>query len=175
MPSPAATFDASFDWFIDREVVLSRTTRAERRVMIRVGGRIRTWARRSIRPRSTRRRPEQISQPGDPPFSKTGFLKQLIFFSYDPQESRVVIGPAKSNSAKADRGIGPTVPELLEHGGRITVKRTRKPKRAGEGNRRRSRYRSYQVTLDYPERPYMRPALAENLDFALEAWKGVVR
>jgi len=76
-----------------------------RNALLRQGGFIRTTAKNSIRSAA------KPSQPGHPPRSVTGLLKQFIFFKWDDASQSVVAGPAafKANAV---------VPEVLEKGGK---------------------------------------------------------
>lgn len=78
--------------FFDEPAVIKATTKAERRVMSRIGAFIRTTARRSFGRKTKKPKP---SKPGDPPRSRTGFLKRGIFFAYDPRARAVEIGPIR--------------------------------------------------------------------------------
>lgn len=79
----------------------------KRRVGIRQGALLRTIARRSIRKRA---RP---SRPGDPPRSKTGLLRNFIFYSWDPASQSVIVGAQRLSG----KGLG-QAPARLEHGDR---------------------------------------------------------
>lgn len=81
--------------------------REKQRVGRRQGALIRTIARRSIRRRRT------PSQPGGPPRSKTGLLRNFIFYSWDPVSQSIVIGPQRLSG----KGLG-DAPRRLELGDR---------------------------------------------------------
>ncbi len=111
--------------------------RATRRALNKAGGWIRKTAKRSIRPRKT------ISQPGQPPHSHTGPLRDLMFYGYEPYAQTVVIGPLPFKGKKGA--------PLLEVGG-VTIARQRS--RSGKIRHRRMVYRA---------RPFMGPALDKAL------------
>lgn len=115
----------------------------ERRVAARQGALIRTIARRSIR---KRKRP---SNPGDPPTSRTGLLKNFLFYSWDPSTQSVVVGPEKLFGVSSV-----DAPEALEFGG---------TSRDARGRR-----------LKIEARPFMAPALDQAKSKLPELWKGAV-
>ena len=101
-------------WFFDRLKVQRAVGDATRRVLSKFGAFVRTAARHSIRKRKA------VSQPGNPPSSHTGLLRNRIYFAYDPARQSVVIGPTPINQVTFDRDIKPVsgiVPEILEYGG----------------------------------------------------------
>ena len=110
---------------------------ATRRALNKAGGWIRKTAKRSIRPRKT------ISQPGDPPHSHAGALRDLMLYAYERYAQTVVIGPLPFKRKKGA--------PLLEFGGATIV---RQPSRSGKVRRRRMVYRP---------RPFMGPALDKAL------------
>jgi len=69
------------------------------------------YAQRQGRPKP--KLPFLPSEPGEPPRSVTGLLKDFLFFAYDPQRRSVVVGPAKLNG-------GSGAPQILEEGGFAT-------------------------------------------------------
>lgn len=74
--------------------------------------------KRSIR-RASRR--GERSRPGRPPLAHSDALRGRIFYAVT--EDRVIVGPA----FRAGSQRRPTVPELLEHGGRLTKRRGTRP------------------------------------------------
>lgn len=128
--------------FFDRKYVMRIVDKAHRRNLVRVGGLVRTTARRLIRParrmkvsemlpkqraaykaqkkkakkegKPAPRRPMASSLPGEPPRSPTKerLLRNSIFFHLDPATTSVVIGPTKKSS---------NAPEVLEKGGNVRV------------------------------------------------------
>src|SRR5690606_12960105 len=131
--------------FFDRPQVQNAVGRAERRVLSKFGAFVRRGARSSIRKRKT------ISEPGKPPSSHTGLLRQTIFFVYEPNRSSVVIGPIELNR-------GTEAPRLLEHGGQVVRK---------EGSKR--------VRMTYRPRPFMGPAYERELPKLPALWRDSVR
>lgn len=140
--------------FFDRAAVQSAVDRVKRKNLSRFGAFVRRTARSSIR-----KRKRGSSRPGQPPFSKTGLLRQFILFGYDAAAESVVIGPAKLNKPGS-------APEVLEHGGVAEIIRVRVRK----GNRSRERQR-----VLIKARPYMRPAFEAELKKAALVWKDTVR
>jgi len=136
--------------FFDTAKVKKAVSSGTRRVLSKFGAYVRTAARSSIRSR------KRASEPGQPPSSHTGLLKQFIFFAYDLQRETVVIGPMPLN-----RKVG-NAPEALEHGGASVVV---------EGLRRRRRKRRVNIRA----RPYMRPALEKERPKLPAMWRDSVR
>lgn len=160
--------------FFDRPAVQRSVDRGRRRAHIRIGGFLRTVARRSIRKR------KGVSEPGKPPHSHTGLLRNHIYFAHDPGAESVVIGPALLATRDDDgKPVSGTVPQVLEQGGAIRVREVRRgnrwararSKRAAEGKPTRF------VTADVKPRPFMGPALeqARQADKLAEFWKDVAR
>jgi hypothetical protein len=132
--------------FFDRQRVLSATSRAERKILSRFGAFVRQRSRTSIRSR------QAISQPGSPPSSHVGLLRQFILFAYDSTRRSVVIGPAALNQK------GGEAPRLLEYGG--TAVRVR------WGQARLARYRP---------RPFMVPAFSAEVGRLPPLWRDSIR
>lgn len=139
-------FKAAKEGFFDRAKVLAAADRATLRVLSRFGAYVRQRARSSIRKR------RRVSQPGQPPSSHVGLLKDLIFFSYEPSARSVVVGPTLTN-----RPTG--APETLEYGGESDL-----PIRGGKTAR---------VRIE--ARPYMHPALAKELPGLPAMWRDSIR
>lgn len=131
--------------FFDRPAVKNAVDRAERKVLTKFGAFVRRGARSSIRKRKA------VSQPGSPPSSHVGLLKQNIFFVYEPNRSSVVIGPILL-------GKGTDAPALLEHGGKVT-----------------RRIRNRRVRMTYRPRPYMGPAFEREKPKLPAMWRDSVR
>ncbi len=134
--------------FMDRDRVIRATDRAQRRALSRIGGYVRTTAKRSIRKRKKK------SEPGKPPSSHSGELRGGIWFSYEPREKTVVIGPVS---------FGTGVPSVLEHGGTINVKTDRR------GTPGRSE------TVRIKARPYMGPAERDARERIPDAFRNAIR
>ena len=132
--------------FFDRAAVTSAADRAQRSVLSRFGAFVRRGARSSIRKR------KGVSQPGSPPSSHTGLLKNNIFFVFEPLRSSVIIGPILLS------GKGTDAPALLEHGGHAI------------GRRRKKR-----VRLTYRPRPFMGPAFERETPKLPAMWRDSVR
>lgn len=128
--------------------IRSRYDIAAERVMKRFGGFVRRTARQSIR------KSKKPSRPGQPPKSRTGFLKRGILFDYDRRRRSVVVGPTRLSGAK-----GSNVPRVLEEG--------------GIGSVRRKGARPFRIRVK--KRPYMGPALAKELPGLPAMWKNSVR
>ena len=131
--------------FFDRQAVMNSVNRAERRVLSKFGAFVRRGARSSIRKRKA------TSEPGKPPSSHTGLLRQTIFFVYEPNRASVVIGPLELNR-------GTEAPRLLEHGGQVVRKERQK-----------------RVTMTYRPRPFMGPAFDREVPKLPALWRDSVR
>ena len=174
------TFDVRFEgfkeMFFDRRAVRRAVDRARQKALSKAGAFVRTAARSRIRParqmslgemtseeraahqkytriarqkgRPPPKRPRASSKPGESPRSQTGLLKRFIFFGYDQATDTVVIGPAKLGGRK-------NAPEVLEYGGHVTLKSGR--------------------DAFIEPRPYMGPALEQELDRLPRLWANSVR
>lgn len=172
------------DFFFDRDLVKNAVDRSTVKILSRFGAYVRTRAQRSMRRR------KKASNPGQPPSRHQGGLRDYILFAYERtgwSGHSVVVGPilfGTTNFDKDGNKVLGTVPALHEYGGAVhllqwfvPIYRTSKKKgvvdtgkrewrRANQNvlrnmedwERRRMQTRMQSVT--YPERPYMRPALA---------------
>lgn len=137
--------------FFDAPKVMRSVDTATRKVLSKFGAFVRTAAKSSIRKR------KKASEPGKPPSSHTGLLKQFIYFAYDPSTQGVVIGPTRLNKTAG------TAPEALEYGGSATVVRRRK-----DGRRESKR-------VAISKRPFMHPALKQELPKLPAMWQDSVK
>ena len=141
--------------FFDRDRVLKAADAAQIRVLSKFGAYIRTRAQRSMRRR------KGASAAGTPPSShgadkkpkgakyRGAWLRELLFFSYEPITKTCVVGPLGFKSSP--------VPHLHEFGGSLPVRERRI-------NFPNGGYRIVPGEVKpYPARPYMRPALAAEL------------
>lgn len=177
-------------WFFDRTRVRATVDGLVRRKMERFGGAVRTDARYSIRKR------QAPSQPGEPPHSHTGLLKDFIFYAWDAASRSVVIGPVPTNQVFFDGNGQPvrgTVPQVLEHGGQITIlevlRHFRYVKTGRGGNRHYARQegdfwvradlrsrrrlaerRTRRRTITIEARPYMGPAFDRQINRFADLW-----
>jgi len=138
-------------WFFDAPAVLKAVDTGTIKVLSKFGAFVRRTMKSSIRKR------KRYSNPGDPPSSHVGLLKDFIFFSFDPQNRSVVIGPEKLNAK-----IGST-PEALEYGGSNVIATYRKRKVVSKH------------TVNIKARPYARPALEKELPKLPEMWRNSVK
>ena len=142
------------EMFFDSKTVMSAVDRATRSVLSRFGAFVRTAAQSSIRKR------KRVSDPGKPPSSHVGTLRRLIFFGYEPATKNVVIGPVPFGDGKA--------PELLEqqHVAGTTMRTKIKIKRRGKVQT---------VAATFKSRPFMGPALEQELPKLPSMWANSVR
>ena len=140
-------FKVAKGMFFDRALIKQKVDTATRKRLSKFGAHVRQTARQSIRKR------KGSSRPGEPPSSHTGLLKQFIFFGYDENRRSVVIGPVVL--ARKSSGI----PEVLEHGGNITI----------QWGRARGK------TVFIESRPFMGPAFECELEKVSSLWANSVR
>jgi hypothetical protein len=133
--------------FFDSARVKKELDSGTRKALSRIGAFVRRRAKSSIRKRKA------ISEPGRPPSSHAGHLRNLIYFAYDPKAKSVVVGPVPFKGKPATTGL---VPGILERGGTTTRKLS-----SGQGR-----------TLRYRARPYMAPALEAERPHFTDAFKG---
>lgn len=113
------------------------------RIGNRQGALVRRIGRRNVRSR------KRASRPGEGPTNQTGLLKRFIFYSWDPINQAIVVGPEKLS------GVVGSTPKVLEFGGTNLLR----------GGR----------TARYAARPFMRPALAAAKDSLPELWRNAIR
>ena len=131
--------------FFDHPRVTGAVDKATRKVLSKFGAFVRTRARSSIRKRNA------VSAPGEPPSSHTGLLKNNILFLFSPESRSVVIGPILLNK-RTD------APRILEHGDTVV-------------RRRRNR----RVRMNYERRPFMGPAFEAEQQSLPKLWRDSVR
>lgn len=103
------TVKATMRLFLDDYHVMKKLKVAEQRLYAQSGAYVMKTARNLIK--SQKGKKKKVSQPGQPPRSQTGLLKEHIYFAYDPGTGGLVIGPSKLNAKGTD------VPRTLEEGG----------------------------------------------------------
>ena len=98
----------------------------------------------------------RVSQPGQPPFSRSGLLKRNIFYGIETGgRGNVVIGPVPIRPKTAP----PTeVPRVLEEGGIVS---------------RRKRGKTYKAQI--AARPYMKPAFEKGKRELPRLWADSVK
>ncbi len=154
--------------FFDRPAVREAIDRGKRDALSKQGAFVRQRARSSIRKR------ERASNPGEPPSSHVGTLKRLILFAFDQATESVVVGPERLFFKPTTGGV--PIPSLLEFGGRAVIRHVlRNQVRptvaawAGVGPR------VEEVEAEIRPRPFMGPALEAEASELVNAWRGVVR
>lgn len=161
-------FETARQRFFDRPGIARKVDKGAREAMAKVGGYIRTTAKRSIRPpppkRTSRRKGNRSSKPGQPPRAVQGTskspLRNKIFFVYDEAKKGVVVGPLLWNAPKSkQKSLNyPSAAGTLEHGGMI-----RGPQRVQvPGTNKYVKSGAIRTTRIAP-RPYMRPALEKAM------------
>lgn len=165
--------------FFDRKAVIEAVGRAAAKVIGEYGRRVRKRAQASLQ------YAEGPSAPGSPPHAhrsrqiarrsrKTGqvklskrtgkalkrsvsFLREFLFYQYDPSTKSVVVGPERLATT-----IDPAALPALEYGGSARI-------RSGSPNEPVIR------TANIPARPFMRPADAAERPGLMNLWKDSVR
>lgn len=156
------------EWFFDREKILKAADKATVKALSKFGAFVRRRAQTSMKRRN------KASAPGQPPSAHgnakqgqgkakkskyTGaWLRELLFFSYDPLTRTVVVGPL------GFKGSG--VPALHEFGGTA--------QKWGVRTIHGVRKRVVIGTATYPPRPYMKPALDAELPKFAEQFRGTI-
>ena len=136
---PRAGFNLTWNvknWFFDRERVRSMLRITTRGALSKAGALVRTIARRSMRyVTSLAEQERQVaagerkrltgdpapSAPGTPPHAVRPhpWLRQHLYYAYDPGRGSVVIGPVRLSSRV-------NVPALHEFGGRVVLRNPRR-------------------------------------------------
>lgn len=149
------TFEEAKQKFFDRRAVEKALDKGAREAMTRIGGYVRTTAKRSMRKPGKSKR-TRTSQPGKPPRRHTGVLRDRIFFVYDENKKAVVIGPLKWTAPKSKlkpTGGAKSAASVLEHGGWVTGQTNQKTNTKGKY------LKGQQRSIYIEPRPYMGPAL----------------
>lgn len=141
--------------FFDDKKILDRAEREELRALAKFGAYVRRRARSSIRKR------QRVSDPGEPPSSHVGLLRKFIFFFVEKSDKNVVIGPIRLNQKQEL----PTIPELLEYSGDAVRRQATLRNRLAVWSRR----------LHYRARPYMHPAFEAELPNAPELLRDKIK
>lgn len=164
--------------FFDPNAVMSQAEKAEQKILSKFGAFVRQRARSSIRRR------KRVSNPGQPPSNRSGFLKDNIFFVYDRANHSVLIGPILLNIVFLNgdgKPVTGVVPEVLERGGQIGIIEwflpvAQKWVRADLRFRRnRQDWKRRRRTVTIAARPYMQPAFQKELPKAPALWTNSIR
>jgi len=165
-------------FFFNSKPVMRAVDRATRKVLSRFGAFVRRTAKSSIRKARMKRiselspeelksfrmrqaiakregkpkprRPLKSSDPGKPPRNRSGLLKRLLWFGYDIYRRSVVVGPTTA---------GPKAAGSIEHGGPVRI--TAGPNKGS--------------IRQMAARPFMRPAMNENLPQLPAMWRDTVK
>lgn len=155
--------------FFDRAIVHRKLAQGELKALSKIGAFVRRTAKRFLRRKGTKRNPASL--PGEPPRQHTGTLRRLLFFGLDTTNLATFIGPIPFRG-KAE------APRLLEHGGSASRRfRVIGPEGSytdASGKLRtkdglltegvvRSRRRAPARRVHYKPRPFMGPALDEEI------------
>lgn len=164
---PQLTIRKVKEWFFDRKAVVDRIEKKTRKYLALVGYKIRREARKSMRKVRPGGRP---SPPGKPPRSRVGYLRDFLYFSYDPTRKTVVVGPALLPGGEKN----PTIPELHEFGGAVTRVVYEEAGWRTVGGRPQKKFQQVRRRLRYPARPYMQPAFKKIQPDMPRLWKEIL-
>lgn len=164
--------------FFDRAGVIAAVGKARAKNLSKAGAFVRTAARSSLRRRKA------ISSPGSPPSvhskSPVATLKNVLF-AWDPRSQSVVIGPVGMNAKSVFQGSvqAGVVPRLMEFGGSqgIIERQNRDGSWARADLRSRRRLGGVPMrtrTAQYQPRPFMGPAMNQELPKFPELWRNSV-
>jgi len=158
----------SKDFYFDRERVTRAMDAATRKALSRGGAFVMRGARKSIKEGKVRARGrgregetpkvvQRASVPGNPPYSRTGLLRDRILFAaaLGTGSPSVLVGPERINKSTG-------APETLEFGGTTVVERRH---RKGKAERK---------TVRIAARPYMAPALEREASKLPEQFRNAV-
>jgi hypothetical protein len=134
--------------FFDPKKIKDPAERAGLSMLAKFGAYVRRRAKSSIRKR------KKVSEPGMPPSSHLGQLKDFLFFFVEKEQKNVVVGPILLG-----KGDG-TAPRLLEHGGDVMRRRAKQ---------------KHDQRYHYSERPFMQPAFDAEIEKAPALLKDKVR
>lgn len=146
--------------FFDRKKVIKAVDEATRKVLSKFGAFVRTSMKSSIR------KAKGPSQPGKPPHSHYGLLKDLIYFGFDTKTRSVVIGP--ETAGKKNDAFKKKPPHILEHGGPTIMENW-----ALSGAERKKYPKGKKIVIK--KRPYANPALEKNIDLLPPMWRNSVK
>lgn len=156
-------------FFFDRDRVVKQLDRREGARLSKAGAFVRRTARTKLRRKVRRKRLTELnaqeaaiyaqavaraqtqgekpppiwylehSRPGEPPRQRRGWIREHLYFVYEPSRRAVVVGPAALNSTDGE------APAALEFGGTVDSRRLGR-------------------AVYIAPRPFMRPSLEENQD-----------
>ena len=166
-------------FFFDRARVVDQIGKVKAKALNRGGTFVRQAARKLLGAPSKKAKPRP---PGSPPRIHTrderATLRNVLYYWFQ-REDRVIIGPVTLHQVNTS-GItleSVHVPELHEYGGAVMIREISSDR--GQTWRRRDLRRTvrpWQQTrvrrAEYPERPFMRPALAKTLPRVPELFGG---
>lgn len=157
-------------FFVDRQKIADRATRASVRALGKAGAFLRQTARKDILRK--RKKPSKAGQP--PSVHSTDSVETLrnILFGVDASKPSLIVGPVGLNKLISGR----TVPNILEFGGTVGIREKLVGKRWRSVGRRQARpgqpTRVRQAT--YAPRPFMGPALKKEREKLPGLWKATV-
>lgn len=171
-------------FFFDRAEVINRIGQKKARTLNRAGTFLRRAGRKLLGQPSKKTKPRPAGKPPRVHTSDERVTLRNILYYHSKSRDSVICGPVKLNQVNlsAIELTSVTVPELHEFGGEVLIQEEQyKNDKTGEWFRRDlrrnlrpwKRYRTRRAT--YPERPFMRPALAKVLPKVPELFGGTSR
>ncbi len=118
--------------------------------------------------RNSIRKRKGSAKPGSPPHGHTGSLKNLILF--DVTDDVAVIGPAKRSDS-----TNVSIPSTLEHGGRIKLRKRKKPRLGRNGKVIVEKQSKPQKMVRIEPRPFSAPALEKFKQKYADLWRGCIK
>ncbi len=153
--------------------VLSPADKELRRRLFKLGAFVRRSARQSIR-----KSKKAVADPGKPPKSKSGHLKNLIVYDVELDDRNVVIGPrvARSKIANFIEYGGEQVIEVWPWWQAADFKERQKIKREikAKGRRLHDPANKVKITVKYEPRPFMRPAFEKEIRANPDLWGDLI-
>ena len=137
----------------EADELLKKMASANQRILSRFGAFVRQRGKTSIRPRKA------PSQPGAPPSSHVGLLRDYIVFQVEP--GNVIIGPMQLNAK-----VSATSLRALEHGGQSLILRY-----AWQNGRRVVKDKR---VITVQARPSMQPAFEAELQKVPKLWENAL-
>lgn len=148
---------------LDAAALLDKIDEDHRRAFIRLGGYIRTTARRSMRRTKNKNLPAFPAP--QPPRARLGTIRDLYQFAYDTAKKRLVAGPeVTTKQGRKPPVLSSTLPtHIQEAGGNVKVgpKGMVLSRSIGRGKNKTVQETTFAPgqTIRIPARPYSAPAL----------------
>ncbi len=140
------TLESVKQTMLDQKRIVDAAEMATFRALSRFGAFVRQRAKTSMRRRKA------ISDPGEPPSTHLGLIRDNVLFEVERAAKNVVIGPMQLNKSS------PMALSALEHGGQTIIMR-----------------RGKALEVQVAARPFMQPAFDKELERAPYLWENGLR